>query len=713
MRRRLPATLAITLLLAACRAATEPPPAPATITPTDVAPATTAEVIAPPPVEAPAKVAKRRPDAREGSTIALAHDGSAVYVADEDQGAVHIISLPVSPLHRPITVAVPGQPAQVLAMDGRVLVTIRSEGAAAPGKTGVSSPSGAGLLLVMRPDAERGLVEEARAELPEDAWGIAITPDGATALVTSAWAHKLSAVDLATAKVRWSINMNREPRGVVVRPDGQAAYVTHLVGAGLTRVDNLQGTPKARTVALPPSPLRTPPGQRLSASLTYAAVLSPDGRRLFVPRHALGALGSKAWFGSATVDVMVTRDDAPLAPFRSEAGGLLRKDPDAESLGGYFDNDLMGPGAAPAADPMAFAQPRAAAYVHGRDTILVAAEGSDDLVEMDARAVDPAMHVLRKIALAEQHDKLIPVATDCGAPSGIALSADEATAFVHCRSTSSVVAIPLAAAPGAARSQIQLASDPLLPLAARGRRLFYNATDSITSGGLGCAGCHPEGRDDGFVWHETTSAPPMFGSPSFVSSPVIIVDEKRHDGTARQTPMLAGRVDAEGPYGWHGESATLEDRLMGGFGLHRWSSGGGVRSEVEIRARALAAYLRQGLVPPPRRPHELSPREKRGKEIFFSDEAGCWACHTEDGGYTNRKAYDVFAQHGRPDGYEIDLAPFKTPSLRFVGGTAPYAHDGRFPTLAALIEDNNDQMGKTNHLSPDDRAALVAFLETL
>ena len=56
---------------------------------------------------------------------------------------------------------------------------------------------------------------------------------------------------------------------------------------------------------------------------------------------------------------------------------------------------------------------------------------------------------------------------------------------------------------------------------------------------------------------------------------------------------------------------------------------------------------------------------------------------------------------------------FKTPSLLYVGGTAPYFHDGRTPTLAALIAQNGDRMGRTTQLSEDQRAALVAYLETL
>lgn len=34
-----------------------------------------------------------------------------------------------------------------------------------------------------------------------------------------------------------------------------------------------------------------------------------------------------------------------------------------------------------------------------------------------------------------------------------------------------------------------------------GCRIFYIVSDSVTSGGLVCAGCYLEGRDDGYVWY--------------------------------------------------------------------------------------------------------------------------------------------------------------------------------------------------------------------
>jgi cytochrome c peroxidase len=56
---------------------------------------------------------------------------------------------------------------------------------------------------------------------------------------------------------------------------------------------------------------------------------------------------------------------------------------------------------------------------------------------------------------------------------------------------------------------------------------------------------------------------------------------------------------------------------------------------------------------------------------------------------------------------------FDTPSLRFLNGRAPYFHDGRYATLRDLVDSKTDKMGKTSHLSAEERDALVAYLGTL
>ncbi|APR75607.1 Surface antigen [Minicystis rosea] len=613
-------------LVLGCNNGTSGKPAPSSTT---ASPSASAQ----PTASAEAGGKRRTPSAHEGGAIVRAPTGDALYVADEDHGVVRRIALPFDASKPFTTIAMPGLPAQVLAVGDRVLVTIRSEGGAPPSappkdavpKPGVAasrapaSPTGPGLLLVMRPDAAAGLVEEARVALPADAWGIAVTPDEKTALVSSAWTHQVSAIDLAAAKKLWSIDVAREPRAVVVRADGASAYVTHLVGGRITRLDDLNGPPRAKPVSLPPSPLRSPSGKTLDGTLAYAAALSPDGSRFFVARHAIGALGEAAWFGAATVDVLLTADDTPLAPKREP--GLPMIDADVtRQMRANFDEVQ---GNVPRAKHTPFAEPRALVYRKRTQTILVASEGTNAIVEMDARVVDPTMFVHRTVVVGRDPDRLIPVARSGGAPSGLALSADESTLWVFCRSTSDVIEVPLDPKPadkddkaknkdGLAR--LHLADDLLGEPDDKGRRIFYDATDSVTSGGVSCAGCHPEGRDDGHVWHEVKIKTRRAGEgTNFLGDgDQAPVQSTKRIGAPRQTPMLAGRVAANGPYGWHGESRDLVARLQAGFGLHRWGAQtdhGYGEGELLGRAQYLTPFLRHGLVPP--RATSTRPRPRR------------------------------------------------------------------------------------------------------
>lgn len=635
------------------------------------------------------------PTVREGSAVARSAAGDRLYVADEDHHVLRVLPLPLDPARPARAVALPGAPAQIVVIGDRVLVTIRDPG----------------LLLDLRPDPAAALVEHGRVALPADAWGLGVTPDGSTAVVTSAWTHQVSSIDLASFTKRWSIDVPREPRGVAVRADGAAAYITHLVGAGLTRVSALAApAPTVTRVDLPAGPLRAPSGRALHASLGYAAAFSSDGDRLFVPRHAIGAMGKEAWFGAATVDVLLTASDAPLAPKHAGRLPFLRSDKARES------EEIKLPGG-----PLApFTQPRAVVFRERTQTILVAGEGDDRVVEMDALSTDPTLAVLRTYAVGSIENPALPVATTGAAPSGIALSADASTAWIFCRGSYDLVEITLDADPlapaGAPRPPrvVRLADDPVDDNVNLGRRLFYNATFRLVSGGLACAGCHPEGRDDGFTWHEAKFNTQSGTSVNFIGAPEQVPDEERVKGYPRRTPMLAGRVNASGPYGWHAESPDLADRLAHGFALHRWGAMPAHEpANLAAPSGAITAFLRRGLTLPPRDKHDPSPAELRGQAIFQSEEAGCSRCHAPATNYSDRVAYRLPPLPRRDDFDDEDDARFKTPSLLFAGGHAPYFHDGSAASLEDLVDRNADRMGKTSHLSKEDRAALVAFLRTL
>jgi cytochrome c peroxidase len=212
---------------------------------------------------------------------------------------------------------------------------------------------------------------------------------------------------------------------------------------------------------------------------------------------------------------------------------------------------------------------------------------------------------------------------------------------------------------------------------ALGRKLFHGVGDRrVAKDGRACASCHPEGRDDGLVW-STPNGP-------------------------RQTPMLAGRTVGTGPYSWLGDSATVADHLehtiarLGGKGLPK--------SDRD----ALAKYLAVMPEPPRSFSPESTEARDRGAAIFASAEAGCSSCHGARGDDPDGMAHDVKSKASADRQREFD-----TPSLKFIGGTAPYFHDGRYPDLRMLLTKTNGKMGHTSHLSEEDFDALTAFLRTL
>lgn len=86
--------------------------------------------------------------------------------------------------------------------------------------------------------------------------------------------------------------------------------------------------------------------------------------------------------------------------------------------------------------------------------------------------------------------------------------------------------------------------------------------------------------------------------------------------------------------------------------------------------------------------------------MFASERAGCATCHDPASGYTDH------AKH------EIAFQEVVTPSLLGVGARGTLFHDGKYTSLGALLE-GNDEMGGTARLSADEKRDLTAFLRTL
>lgn len=124
----------------------------------------------------------------------------------------------------------------------------------------------------------------------------------------------------------------------------------------------------------------------------------------------------------------------------------------------------------------------------------------------------------------------------------------------------------------------------------------------------------------------------------------------------------------------------------------------------------------------------LSEEELRGYELFISDELQCNSCHSgfnlTDNDYHNIGLYEEYDDNGRErvTNDPADIGKFKTPTLRNIALTAPYMHDGSIATLEEVVEflnsggvghDNQSELITELNLSEQDKADLVAFLESL
>ena len=125
----------------------------------------------------------------------------------------------------------------------------------------------------------------------------------------------------------------------------------------------------------------------------------------------------------------------------------------------------------------------------------------------------------------------------------------------------------------------------------------------------------------------------------------------------------------------------------------------------------------------------MTPSQVRGNDVFLN-KAKCDACH-EGVNFTSNMYANLGVGADKPDPdvgrFAVthdpkDWGVFKTPTLREIGRTAPYMHDGSLKTLEDVVKyydkggtpnRNLDQRLKPLHLTDQDKKDLVAFLNAL
>jgi DNA-binding beta-propeller fold protein YncE len=497
-------------------------------------------------------------------------------------------------------------------------------------------------------------------------FGVAVTPDGKTLLVTTVADRALTAYDAHTSSELWQAELAPEPRGVAISADGKQALVGFLSGSALARLDLSRSRPVARYLALDPpatasaQPFFEPQVQQAAANAVpgSAAPTRPDpvevGRQFARNAFAVGWIGH----GLAVVPHQVS---TPLAPTNgsenmgSYGGGFTP--PIAHRLT-FLDAEGSGRIATAEID---LHQPRALAYSADTDTLYVAGYGSDTISAF-AEVSQPSVHLAWQRSVADQGP--------CG-PNGLAVGDDGSGVDVFCSMSRRVVG--LAAHDTTARWSEPLTESRLDAEQQAGRELFRRGRDPRLSqgGALACASCHPEGRTDGLSW--------------------------RIEGHTLQTPLLTGRLEGSHPFKWDGKDSDLRTSLRNTV---QRLGGSGLQAQEAEQLRAFLVALPAARTPTPRDTQAVA----RGRALFYADQTGCADCH----------AGALYS-----DGNQHDLAPelgtVDTPSLRGLALSAPYYHDGSARTLRALLMDNGSVhgMGATAQLDDREIADLVAFLETL
>jgi mono/diheme cytochrome c family protein len=313
--------------------------------------------------------------------------------------------------------------------------------------------------------------------------------------------------------------------------------------------------------------------------------------------------------------------------------------------------------------------PRASATDAKGKSLYVTCLGIDAVVEYDAVSADPRV--------AEKRRWNVPAG-----PTGVAIDAQGRRAVVWSQFDQVVSVIALDGEPTAKPTLLALsrkarsATDGDIAL---GRKLFHAASDDrISADGRACASCHPDGRDDSLTW-ATPEGP-------------------------RNTPMLAGRLTQTAPYGWNGESDEVKTHLTHTFSRLQ---GRGLEAREVDAVVSFVTTMRTPVTYVPEAGPEAN-KIARGKVVFESAETQCATCHHADGSWIDGEKHDVGTRAAADPNNQFD-----TPTLRFVGGTAPYFHDGRYRSLRDLLVGHDGKMGATKQLSPVDMESLEAYMRTL
>lgn len=314
---------------------------------------------------------------------------------------------------------------------------------------------------------------------PAEPYAIALTPDRRTLLVATIADRALVALDPGSGAERWRAAIGREPRGLAVSPDGARALVSYLATGTVDQI-GLGDAHRAEHVALamPASQRR----QRLGSGESFAR-----------------AAFAVTFLGDGQAVVPFQRETPVQQRDGNERSGSYGGGFEAPVAHQLAFLGLGKATVAQATAQIAQHQPRALAWDGQRDALYVAGLGSDSVLQLRSAStigITPGVTA----SLTEAGERCGPDGLAV-APGGEVLVWCAFTRSVHRVSAAPVDPKATTPATAKIERGPSLIASRMTPAQHGGMVLFHTADAAVAArGAMACATCHPDGRADGLSW---------------------------------------------------------------------------------------------------------------------------------------------------------------------------------------------------------------------
>ena len=324
---------------------------------------------------------------------------------------------------------------------------------------------------------------------PAEPYAVALTPDRATLLVATIADRTLVALDPATGAERWRTAIGREPRGLAISPDGARALVSYLVTGTVDQI-GLREARRAEHVAL-----ATPASMRRFRSRT-------DGDSFARASFAVTFMGEQQAVVPFQRETPVQQRDGSE---RASSYGGGSEVPVTHQLA------FLGFGKATTTQVTAQIgqhQPRAVAWDGQRDALYIAGLGSDSILQVkNASTIGITEGATAALANGRQRCGPDGLAIAPGGDLLVWCSFTRSVARVAVPAGTAAPAASAAPVAAAAPPLPKVQHGPSL-IASRmsqaqhaGMVLFHAADPAMAErGAMACSTCHPDGRADGLSW---------------------------------------------------------------------------------------------------------------------------------------------------------------------------------------------------------------------